>query len=50
MYDWTVEGATDVVNDDRVTIDLQYSTQWDGLSHYGIRFDADDDGIAEHVV
>lgn len=49
MYDWTVQGAIDVVNDDRVTMDLQYSTQWDGLSHYGIRFDADDDGIAEHV-
>lgn len=49
MYDWTVEGAIDVVNDDRVTMDLQYSTQWDGLSHYGVRFDADDDGVAEHI-
>ncbi len=49
MYDWTVTGAIDVVNDDRVTMDLQYSTQWDGLSHYGIRFDADDDGVAEHI-
>ncbi len=49
MYDWTVLGATDVVNDDRVTMDLQYSTQWDGLSHYGVRFDADDDGVAEHI-
>ncbi|WP_373083485.1 cyclase family protein [Zhongshania sp.] len=49
MYDWTVDGAIDVVNDDRVTMDLQYSTQWDGLSHYGIRFDADQDGEAEHI-
>ncbi|TVV73912.1 cyclase family protein [Sphingomonas solaris] len=50
MYDWTPSGgATDVVNDDRVTMDLQYSSQWDGLSHYGACFDADDDGIAEHV-
>jgi len=50
MYDWTVSGGrTDVVNDDRVVMDLQYSSQWDGLSHYGAAFDADDDGVAEHV-
>jgi len=49
MYDWTVSVGIDIVNDDRVTMDLQYSTQWDGLSHYGICFDADDDGVAEHV-
>ena len=50
MYDWTpASGASDVVNDDRVTMDLQYSTQWDGLSHYGACFDADGDGVAEHV-
>ncbi len=50
MYDWTPPGgATDVVNDDRVALDLQYSTQWDGLSHYGASFDADGDGVAEHV-
>lgn len=50
MYDWTPpSGASDVVNDDRVLLTLQYSTQWDGLSHYGAVFDADDDGIAEHV-
>lgn len=50
MYDWMPAGGpTDVVNDDRVTMDLQYSTQWDGLSHYGAAFDADGDGIAEHV-
>ncbi len=49
MYDWTVSVGIDVINDDRVTMDLQYSTQWDALSHYGICFDADDDGIAEHI-
>lgn len=50
MYDWTSpSGASDVVNDDRVVLDLQYSSQWDGLSHYGSCFDADDDGVAEHV-
>ena len=50
MYDWRPSGgATDVVNDDRVVMDLQYSSQWDGLSHYGAAFDADGDGVAEHV-
>ncbi len=49
MYDWEIKGATDVVNDDRVTMDLQYSSQWDGFSHYGACFDADNDGVAEHV-
>jgi hypothetical protein len=50
MYDWRVGGgATDVINDDRVHLDLQYSSQWDGFSHYGSAFDADNDGQAEHV-
>lgn len=49
MYDWTVSQGKDVVNDDRVTMDLQYSTQWDGLSHYGVCFDANADGEAEHI-
>lgn len=40
---------TDVVNDDRVLIHTQYSTQWDALSHVGSLFDADDDGVAEKV-
>jgi kynurenine formamidase len=40
---------TDVVNDDRVLIHTQYSTQWDALSHVGGLFDADDDGVAEMV-
>lgn len=40
---------TDVVNDDRVLIHTQYSTQWDALAHVGSLFDADDDGVAEKV-
>lgn len=50
MYDWMPAGGPiDVVNDDQVLLGLQYSTQWDGLSHYGTSFDADGDGVAEHV-
>ncbi|MCB2076902.1 MAG: cyclase family protein [Novosphingobium sp.] len=50
MYDWMPQGGPiDVVNDDQVLIGLQFSTQWDGLSHYGTCFDADGDGVAEHV-
>jgi hypothetical protein len=50
MYGWSPAGGrTDVVNDDEVRLVLQYSTQWDGLSHYGAHFDADGDGVAEQV-
>jgi kynurenine formamidase len=42
-----VEGAVDVGNDDRVTLHLQYSTQWDSLAHIGALFDADGDGVPE---
>lgn len=49
MYDWRMSGSIDVINDDRVIMDLQYSSQWDGLSHHGAAFDADGDGVAEHV-
>ena len=50
MYGWMPEGgAIDVVNDDQVLLGLQFSTQWDGLSHYGTCFDADGDGVAEQV-
>lgn len=38
---------TDVISDDAVLIHMQYSSQWDGLSHVGHEFDADGDGIAE---
>lgn len=40
---------TDVVNDDVVTMCLQYSTQWDALGHVGHLFDADGDGAPEIV-
>ena len=39
----------DVLNDDVVLLTLQYSTQWDSLSHIGQAFDADADGVAELV-
>ena len=39
--------TTDVACDDRVLLHLQYSTQWDALSHIGSRFDADGDGEPE---
>jgi kynurenine formamidase len=42
-------GATDIVSDDQVLMCLQYSTQWDALAHVGAVFDADGDGVAEHV-
>ncbi len=42
-------GLTDVVCDDAVLLHLQYSTQWDALSHVGTLFDADGDGVAEIV-
>lgn len=44
-----VERASDVVNDDRVSLWLQYSTQWDSLAHVGALFDANGDGVAEPV-
>ncbi|MEM6621806.1 MAG: cyclase family protein [Pseudomonadota bacterium] len=40
---------TDVVNDDRVMIHTQYSSQWDALAHVGGLFDADGDGVPEKV-
>lgn len=40
---------TDVVCDDHAQIYLQYSTQWDALSHVGSHFDVDGDGVAEQV-
>ncbi|WZB60270.1 cyclase family protein [Achromobacter xylosoxidans] len=38
------EGAVDVLSDDQATLSLQYSTQWDGLSHVGALFDVQGDG------
>lgn len=40
---------TDVVCDDVLLMNTQYSTQWDSLAHIGSRFDADGDGEAEAV-
>ncbi|MBN9889261.1 cyclase family protein [Salipiger abyssi] len=41
--------ACDVVSDEGVTLDTQYSTHWDALGHVGALFDADDDGEDEIV-
>lgn len=40
-------GQTDVVCDDRATLSLQYSTQWDSLCHIGCLYDAHGNGSAE---
>ena len=40
---------TDVVCDEVMIMNTQYSTQWDSLAHMGSRFDADGDGEAEAV-
>lgn len=37
----------DVGCDDRVTMTLQYSSQWDSFAHMGQLFDADGDGVPE---
>jgi len=42
-------GVTDVVSDDEVLLNLQYSTQWDGLSHVGQMFDVNGDGVPRPV-
>ena len=39
------DNAVDILTDDQVTLSLQYSTQWDGLSHIGAMFDAKGDGV-----
>jgi kynurenine formamidase len=41
--------ATDIMCDDQVLLTLQYSTQWDSLSHVGQMFDVDGDGKPEDV-
>lgn len=40
---------TDVVCDEVMLMNTQYSTQWDSLAHIGSRFDADGDGVPEAV-
>ena len=49
MKDWGHPKFVDVWNDDKVTLFLQYSTQWDSFAHAGAEFDADGDGIEEAV-
>jgi kynurenine formamidase len=39
----------DVWADDKVTLWLQYSTQWDALAHVGAEFDVDGDGVEQAV-
>src|SRR5215831_3770781 len=46
-FDQDNPNHTDVVNDDVVLMTLQYSSQWDSLSHVGSLFDADGDGKPE---
>ncbi len=41
--------AIDVLCDDQVTLSMQYSTQWDGLSHVGAMFDTQGDGKLRKV-
>ena len=41
--------ALDVVCDDQVLLTLQYSTQWDSLSHVGQMFDTQGDGVMRDV-
>ena len=41
--------AIDVLCDDQVTLCMQYSTQWDGLSHVGAMFDTHGDGKPRKV-
>ncbi|WP_169544481.1 cyclase family protein [Sneathiella aquimaris] len=40
---------TDVISDDAVLIHMQYSSQWDGLSHVGHEFDVMGTGQTEKV-
>jgi len=49
MEKWGHPKFVDVWADDKVTLWLQYSTQWDSLAHAGAEFDADGDGVEEAV-
>ncbi len=41
-YGQAFPGMSEVVNDDRATLSLQFSTQWDALCHMGQQFDVGD--------
>ena len=43
-YGLAYPGMIEAVNDDRATLSLQYSTQWDALCHMGQLFDAQGQG------
>lgn len=47
QYDRIQAGRLDILSDDLAILHLQYSTQWDALSHVGALFDANGDGVAE---
>ena len=46
-YGRAIPGMKEVVCDDRVTLSLQYSTQWDALCHMGYEFDARGEGAED---
>lgn len=46
-YGRAIPGMKEIVCDDRVTLSLQYSTQWDALCHMGYEFDAQGQGVEE---
>lgn len=46
-YSRAFPGMKEVVCDDRVSLSLQYSTQWDALCHMGYEYDAGGDGAEE---
>ena len=43
-YGRVIPGMKEVVCDDRATLSLQYSTQWDALCHMGYEYDARGEG------
>lgn len=46
-YGRVFPGMKEVVCDDKVTLSLQYSTQWDALCHMGCLYDAEGGGTEE---
>ena len=46
-YGRAIPGMKEVVCDDRVTLSLQYSTQWDALCHMGYEYDAAGSGTEQ---
>lgn len=49
FFNREIAGHTDVICDDLAILHLQYSTQWDGLSHVGGMFDVDGSGTPRAV-